>query len=771
VRRTSRSTTSRQRGVGAVVALMLSLTLSLAGMTGAQADEPEPPETEITTVDPQLGRPETASPPEGRLAAGPTAGYAGFAPWTVEPTSSQASLGQMPWNWSTVGPTRFANADGVLVARPSPVGGAVFITSDATTAARSTCLGDTRTVGAVASCGTSTTTVNFPRPVVNPTIVNWHYIKFTCAGQTQTCYPNDWSVTQWMDTAVTKVNGRDPAPGQVTGVGTPIGSSFSPTTRTSSADTGYMLANFPSINASTVHIADIPRGAVQVAGTVTSITFTQTQKMQIGTNPTRSRVSGISATTASSDVRAARSDLVMTQSAPATVPSGGVVDWSLTVTNAGPSDSHGFTIKDAVPANASGAAISDAGGLDCSLTGTTLECLKPPAGFAVSTSTTVPTIADLIGTSTSMVPVALDVGSSVTVSLSGKAPSTVDTEIVSTATVAGVDIDRAPANNTSTVTTTTTGSWSILKSAVTPDDEAPSPGETIEYRVVARADAGDVPGVQLRDDLTEVLGHATFTPGSATVSIDDGPSVPVPDPVDGILTAGPYDLVEGQQAVLSYAVTVDPGAWSATMRNTVTGTGAFPPASCTPATDPAPECTTTTTALGHLLVQKLGQTPSAGTGPLDGSTFDLAVDADGAPGAVIAGAFAPVDTQVGLAEAVDLAPGTYWITETTAPDGHSLLGAPVQVTLAADGALALVSPDDHPQVTVDGPTVEVTDTPALTLPVTGGDGIPRGPALAGLALIFIAAAVLVAQRRSRPVTSAEQTLSTTTAEEEDDVLQ
>ncbi|ALE07127.1 hypothetical protein AL755_19370 [Arthrobacter sp. ERGS1:01] len=117
-----------------------------------------------------------------------------------------------------------------------------------------------------------------------------------------------------------------------------------------------------------------------------------------------------------------------------------------------------------------------------------------------------------------------------------------------------------------------------------------NPGDTISYTVDAvNTGVQAVDGISFRDDLSGVLSHARFVPGSATLSVAGGTPVAVADPAAAILTAGPMTLGKGQGARLSYQVVVNDDAFGATLSNAVTGTGSIPPASCTAE---AP-CTTT----------------------------------------------------------------------------------------------------------------------------------------------------------------------------------
>ncbi|MGX9898988.1 LPXTG cell wall anchor domain-containing protein [Arthrobacter sp. SA17] len=85
----------------------------------------------------------------------------------------------------------------------------------------------------------------------------------------------------------------------------------------------------------------------------------------------------------------------------------------------------------------------------------------------------------------------------------------------------------------------------------------------------------------------------------------------------------------------------------------------------------------------------------------------------------------------------------YWLEETVAPDGFSLLAEPVQFTVGADGVITLGQGEGGGVVTTadvdaDGIfLITVRDVPALKMPETGGTG--HWPfAFAGSALLLVA---------------------------------
>ncbi|MCL2465059.1 MAG: SpaA isopeptide-forming pilin-related protein, partial [Micrococcales bacterium] len=155
-------------------------------------------------------------------------------------------------------------------------------------------------------------------------------------------------------------------------------------------------------------------------------------------------------------------------------------------------------------------------------------------------------------------------------------------------------------------------------------------------------------------------------------------------------------------------------------------------------------------------VQKLGLATTGADVPMDGSTWQVLADDSGAAGAVVDGATvspaldADGDPITGLWQVDGLVPGVYWLSETSAPAGFSLLPAAVQFTVGDDGSVVLganAGTGDNALVTAAAATetdqlpwwiVTVNDVPAVTLPTTGGVG--NTPWLVSGALLIVGAA-------------------------------
>ncbi|MBM7518722.1 isopeptide-forming domain-containing fimbrial protein [Nocardioides nitrophenolicus] len=147
-----------------------------------------------------------------------------------------------------------------------------------------------------------------------------------------------------------------------------------------------------------------------------------------------------------------------------------------------------------------------------------------------------------------------------------------------------------PANNC-TENPVQDAAWSVGKTAEPASGTEVQPGSVVTYLVDTSVSRGVVPDVVLTDDLSAVLDSASFVAGSATLTVDGGAPIAVPDPSGTTLRTASFRLRAGQTARLRYQVRVDDDAWARTLRNVVTGEGATPPERCAPGADPA-GCTT-----------------------------------------------------------------------------------------------------------------------------------------------------------------------------------
>lgn len=614
------------------------------------------------------------------------------------------------------------------------------------------CLGGETAAGIRKECVTYTATVTFPRPEINP-VVTFGSGTGLLENDSMGCFAT------WADLEFSKINGVAPAPGQVSVLSAialdQVGGTYrsaTPSFADNRLSASPLVASHPG---SCAPDASPPLTALQVNGLVSSITFAIPTVTQITKTLATSQAKPAVEPNITFGFSFPSADLSVVKTGPATADGKGSIDWTLKVVNAGgSSDAHGLLIHDAVPPEVTDPKIVKAPA-GCSLSGHDLVCAFAPPGYIVNQDPTVATIAHLTGgDSSGHVPSALAAGESVTIELSGTAPLSSEGGIVNTATVSGTDIDPKTTNNTGTVTTTITPStWTLTKTATvngtTPAGGLVKPGDVITYRVTATATHGPVPGIVLTDDLSAVLDHAHFVAGSAHLIIADGPPQAIADPsavAPARLSTPSFDLEDGQYAELIYQVKVDADAWLASLKNSVTGSADVPLTSCSP-------CTTTSVTGAQLFVQKNGSDKAGNTAAMAGSAFQILADEHGKPGEALTGMpVSPVAGQTGLFEIRGLMPGTYWLNETKAPSGHTLLARPAAFTVDPSGTITLVNPAADPDVAVSRNVLTVHDAPAAALPFTGGIGFGVYAAAGGAALVAAIAIALLLRRRSSTTT-------------------
>ncbi|YCH09327.1 DUF7507 domain-containing protein [Arthrobacter sp. alpha11c] len=322
---------------------------------------------------------------------------------------------------------------------------------------------------------------------------------------------------------------------------------------------------------------------------------------------------------------------------------------------------------------------------------------------------------------------------------------------------------------------TAPAAWKIKKTATVngsvPANGSVSPGQTIVYTVTATSISGTITGVVLKDNLAEVLDDATFVSGSATLVIGTGTPVAVANPVppSTLLATAAFTLPAGQTATLRYSVLVKADAWNEQLVNVVTGTATTTaPQTCAPGSSaPGPDCTTTHRTPAKVLIEKIGESSGGTWVPMAGSTWAVHVDNNGAPGTVLGSpAVTAVAGQTGRFQLEGIQPGTYWLEETTAPAGFSLLAEPVKFTIAATGAVTLGQGSQGQgagggvvtSTDADGDGIfllTVRDVPALELPESGGIGWwPFTTTGSVLVLAALALALAANRRRQRePITT------------------
>ncbi|WP_054011510.1 DUF7927 domain-containing protein [Arthrobacter sp. ERGS1:01] len=480
-------------------------------------------------------------------------------------------------------------------------------------------------------------------------------------------------------------------------------------------------------------------------------------------------------------------DLSITKSATlAQYTPGSPITYTVTVHNNGPSDAINAVLTDPLPASVTGAnwtcAVTAAGTANlppttgptqcgaASGTGSITDTVRINTGgtlkYTVAGTVALATTGNLVNKAT-IVPAATT--SIPNMPGGGPNPVTGSTTVVTT-----VDTNCPPSPGAGCSATVTTppapGVWNVAKTATvngaTPATNVVQGGDVITYTVKATGVSGLSSNAVLTDNLSNVLDDATFVSGSATLTVGGAAPVSVPNPVapGNILTTGKFNLTPGVVASLSYQVTVKAGVWNKQLINVVTGTGDTPPTTCAVGVTPvAPVCTTTHITPAKVLIAKIGESGNAVWVPMAGSSWSVSNDNAGHEGTAYTGSgvTAVVPAATGQFQLQNIPVGTYWLSETAAPAGFSLLAEPVQFTIAANGAVTIGQGAGGGVVTsadVDGDgifTITVRDVPALKMPDAGGTGTL--PFMAGGSVLLLAAVALFvgSHRRRRRSTGSD----------------
>lgn len=605
------------------------------------------------------------------------------------------------------------------------------------------------TVGYQKTCGQREATVTFERPTVDPIL--WVATGlFGPVPNADNLRPQCYLT--WQDVAIAGIDGTAPDGQRLELVST--------ADSVKAFDGGTVVYDFESDPANCRAVLDSPAGyaGVQVTGLVSSVTLRLDHVVKItaldasGNHSSNTLAQPRFSLTTSADVV----DLAVSTAAPATVSPGETFEWTLEATNVGPSASHGLIVADVVPEEVAEVVLVDAPE-GCVLDGRDLSCAVAPPGWTVSQDAAMATLANLSGGDPSAVGEVLGDGESFgPITLRGTAPVTPGAEIVTTASVSGVDSDLDLTNNTAqTLTTVSAADWSVAKAVTSSGDTTyPSPGDTLTYTVTATSTTGDVADVVLTDDLTDVLAHADLVPGSVRYTVGSEPGEQLADPTaqDPVVVVGPTSLSAGSTATLSYSVVVHDDAWSTVLANTVTATGSTPPSTCAAGSSSLdPACSTSTTTTARLELLKQGEVNDELVA-LDGAAFEVVADVEGTLGEVVDSLpVSPVADAPGAFEIPGIAPGTYWLRETVAPPGHELLATAVRFDVAADGTVTLPDPASAPQVAASGGQLTVTDVPTFHMPETGSAGAGRLVTVGLLLLAGAVAATAVLGPRSHPL--------------------
>lgn len=317
-----------------------------------------------------------AGPPTAEAAA--PNGYVPLPNWTI--ASNENATTTMPGNAAGLGTVTGHNdsylsqamwagtdnwsLDGVIVPRLLP-------TQDSVTRYGNPCV-QGKPVNQINQCSAHGFTVTLPRPLVDPIIA---------IGMGGGGWNSPSACTQnWYDVGVTSINGAAPTAGAVTA---PYGTG------------NYAFAgNRLSLPQSYVNNrCDAPTSPVvylQLKGLVTSYSLDNYYMGAVTANPTGEQVSASAIGGLRTNTYAPPADLSISKTGPASAVNGGPIQWSINVTNNGPQPSHGFIVRDAVPAGVTNPSLVSAPP-GCTLTGSDLYCSAAPPSCTISPDATVTT--------------------------------------------------------------------------------------------------------------------------------------------------------------------------------------------------------------------------------------------------------------------------------------------------------------------------------------------------------------------------------------------
>lgn len=292
-----------------------------------------------------------------------------------------------------------------------------------------------------------------------------------------------------------------------------------------------------------------------------------------------------------------------------------------------------------------------------------------------------------------------------------------------------------------------------------------SPGANGPYAATC-TDSGPPAGTA---SATVTWSHATYpstqaqydspsTAGTGTATTGEQPfSSPVADP--GPQSVQVYDQFTQPAAAETLLGTVAASGVGTTTHFTVSRSIPVTIGACSPVSNDAylkvngteiARSTATTQACGpkpNVLVQKLTGSSGGTWTPVDGSQWEVLTDASGTPGPPMTTvSVAPRQGVTGGFLIHGIPVGTYWLEETVAPHGDSLLAQPVKFAVAAGGAVTVsdgagsgANATATASRTSDGTwQITVRDYPALKLPFTGGQGSSVYVAAGAAALVLAA---------------------------------
>lgn len=480
------------------------------------------------------------------IAPGALASTAAVAPWNVTGSSATAPL---PGNLAAL-PTASIAAPGLTLT----VSGDNVRMREA--AAPAGCLGANTEPGFTAECETSTATVSFGHPVINPVLVVASGVSNVGTDGSTHC------AKYWKDVTFSAIDGA------------PAGTRIHPAAPLNAAQTSFAdnrVSVVPSYLAATpCSPVSLGYSYLQVDGLVSSVDLTLTILAGITLDTDGSPLPDPTEPANAAYLGASlwESDLAVTKTGPATAAAASPLTWQLEVTNRAGADSHGFVVHDAVPAGvtAPGIVSSPAG---CSLTGNDLICSSAPPGWTATQNATVSTLADLSGGDpAAAIPAVLAAGATFgPIVLTGTAPAASAT-VTNTATVSGTDVDPDPASNASTVTTDVTAAPAIAltKTGALAPGSTGREGDIVDYAFTI-ANTGDVPltGVVISDPLIDPSAVEYAWPGAPGTL---APGEQATGTATYALTAA--DVEAGSVVNTATATGTDPGGATVTADSSVT---------------------------------------------------------------------------------------------------------------------------------------------------------------------------------------------------------
>ncbi|WP_136707103.1 SpaA isopeptide-forming pilin-related protein [Agromyces sp. H66] len=274
--------------------------------------------------------------------------------------------------------------------------------------------------------------------------------------------------------------------------------------------------------------------------------------------------------------------------------------------------------------------------------------------------------------------------------------------------------------------------YTVVKTADPASGDAVLPGDTITYTITVTPNGTAPAAASWQDSLTAVLDDATYN-GDAAATIGTVS-------LEGDVLQWSATLQPGEVATITYSVTVNAAAalGDGLVTNTVYSPGC------------SGDCEPENPVRFVVQIEKLGEAEDGNWVRMDGSAFQLLADVDGQPGDVLA-APEPTEVELGLFEVSGIQAGTYWLQETTAPDGFNLLAQPVQFTIHSDGTIT-IGTNGGDVVTAAGNLITVRDVPALLMPEAGGTGtLPY--LIGGFLLVLVAGGVWFVSRKRKNTTA------------------